>query len=113
MSLTNFIPTPKFEEYRERFKECYTLDRRDDGVLLARAHTRGGSVKLSVEITSSVGQLFKTVGADPDNEVFIFSGTGNDFMMAVDPTVSSWSKKISSTGRTSMRTRTDASMSAP
>ncbi len=85
MSLTNFIPTPKFEEYRERFKECYTLDRRDDGVLLARAHTRGGSVKLSVENHRSVGQLFKTVGADPDNEVFIFSGTGNDFMMEVDP----------------------------
>ncbi|MGO9418578.1 enoyl-CoA hydratase/isomerase family protein [Roseiarcus sp.] len=85
MSLTKFVPTPKFEEYRERFKECYTLERRADGVLLARAHTQGGPVKLSVENHRSVSQLFKTVGADPENEVFIFSGTGNNFMMEVDP----------------------------
>jgi len=39
MSLQKFIPTPKFEEYREEFKDFFVLDRRDDGVLLARAHT--------------------------------------------------------------------------
>lgn len=85
MSLQQFIPTPDFAEYSERFKDHYVLTRRDDGVITARAHTRGGPVQLSVENHRSLGQLFKTVGADPKNEVFIFTGTGKDFMMAIDP----------------------------
>ena len=85
MSLTNFIPTPDFEEYKERFKNHYKLDRRQDGVILAQAHTLDGSIQLSVENHRSVGQLFKTIGADPKNEVMIFTGTGEDFMMQADP----------------------------
>jgi enoyl-CoA hydratase/carnithine racemase len=85
VSLTSFVPTPEFEEYKERFKEHYELTRRDDGVILARGHTRGGSMQLSVENHRAVGQLFKTIGADPKNEVMIFTGTGEDFMMDVDP----------------------------
>ena len=85
MSLTSFVPTPEFGEYKERFKEHYKLERRDDGVILAQGHTRGGSMQLSVENHRAVGQLFKTIGADPKNEVMIFTGTGEDFMMDVDP----------------------------
>ena len=85
MSLTSFVATPDFEEYKERFKEHYELSRRDDGVILAQGHTRGGSMQLSVENHRAVGQLFKTIGADPKNEVMIFTGTGEDFMMDVDP----------------------------
>jgi enoyl-CoA hydratase/carnithine racemase len=33
----------------------------------------------------SLGQLLKVVGADPENEVMIFSGTGEDFMVDSDP----------------------------
>jgi len=29
--------------------------------------------------------MFKTVGADPKNEVLIFTGSGNEFMMDADP----------------------------
>jgi hypothetical protein len=41
MSLQEFVPTPRFEEYREAFKEFYRMERRDDGVLLVAAHTLG------------------------------------------------------------------------
>jgi enoyl-CoA hydratase/carnithine racemase len=85
MSLTSFVPTPDFDEYKERFKEHYKLERREDGVLLVQAHTNGGPIQLSVENHRSVGQLFKTVGADPKNEIMIFTGSGNDFMMDSDP----------------------------
>ena len=85
MSLTDFVPTPKFDEYKERFKNHYKLERRADGVILAQAHTKGGPIQLSVENHRSVGQLFKTIGADPENEVMIFTGTGEDFMMDADP----------------------------
>ena len=85
MSQVKFVPSPEFGDYKERFKEHFTLTRREDGVLLARAHTNGGPVKLSVESHKAFGQMFHTIGADPKNEVLIFSGTGDDFMMEVDP----------------------------
>jgi len=55
-------------------------------VLLVEAHTNGGPFQLSVESHKAFGQLFQTVGADPKNEVMILTGTGPDFMMAIDPT---------------------------
>ena len=79
MSLVDFVDTPKFAEYKERFKQHYKLERREDGVILAQAHTSGGPIQLSVENHRSVGQLFKTIGADPENEVMIFTGFGRGF----------------------------------
>ncbi len=85
MSLQKFVPTPEFEEYKALFKDHFKLERSADGVVLAQAHTLGETVQLSVENHRAVGQLFKTLGADPQNEVLIFTGTGDDFMMRIDP----------------------------
>lgn len=85
MSMQSFVPTPDFEEYSKRFEEFYTMTRREDGVLLVQAHTRGGPIQLSVENHRSVGQMLKTVGADPANEIMILSGSGDEFMMDADP----------------------------
>jgi enoyl-CoA hydratase/carnithine racemase len=85
MSLQSFIPNPKFEDYKEAFKEMYKLERRADGVILAQAHTKGGPIQLSVENHRSVGQLFRTIGADTENEILIFTGSGDEFMMDADP----------------------------
>ena len=57
MSLQEFVPTPKFDEYRETFKDFFHLERREDGVLFAQAHTAGGSVKLSVQNHRALGQI--------------------------------------------------------
>jgi enoyl-CoA hydratase/carnithine racemase len=85
VSLQDFLPTPKLEDYREFFKDFFTLERREDGVLLARAHTRGGSIQLNVQNHRALGQFLKTVGADPENELLILTGTGQDWMMGSDP----------------------------
>jgi len=42
MSLVKFIEEPQFEDYKEVFKDNYILERREDGVILVRAHTMGG-----------------------------------------------------------------------
>jgi enoyl-CoA hydratase/carnithine racemase len=81
MSTRTFVPTPDLAEYSERFRDYFAFERRDDGVLLVRAHTDGGPVKLSVENHRALGQMLKTVGADPENEILILGGTGDDFMM--------------------------------
>ena len=77
-----FIATPDFAEYSERFKDHFIMERRADGVLLVKAHTRGGSIQLSVENHRALGQM---LSADPKNEVLILTGSGDDFMMAIDP----------------------------
>ena len=85
MSLQPFVPTPDFNEYRERFKDHYNMERREDGVILVQAHTRGGPIQLSVQNHRALGQMLKTVGADPNNEILILSGIGKEFMMDSDP----------------------------
>ena len=85
MSLQEFVSAPKLAEYRERFKDFFTFTRRDDGVLLVEAHTMGGPVQLSVENHRALGQMLKTVGADPENEILILTGSGDEFMMGSDP----------------------------
>ncbi len=85
MSLQEFVKSPSFEDYKERFKDHYKLERRPDGVVLAQGHTQGGSIQLCVQNHRSLGQLFKAIGGDPENEVMIFTGTGEDFMMDAAP----------------------------
>ena len=85
MSLQNFIPTPKLEDYQEVFKDFFTLERRADGVLLAQAHTLGGPIQLSVQNHRALGQMLKVIGADPENELLILTGSGDEFMMTSDP----------------------------
>jgi hypothetical protein len=85
MSLQEFLPTPKFREYSEFFKDFFTMTRREDGVLLAKAHTAGGPIQLSVQNHRALGQMLKVVGADPENEILILTGSGEEFMMRSDP----------------------------
>ena len=85
MSLTNFVPTPELETYREALAEHFRIDRRSDGVITLRMHTLDGPFQLSVEGHRAVGQALKLVGADPENELMIFTGTGESFLTKIDP----------------------------
>ena len=85
MSLQQFVPTPKFEDYKEVFKDFFKLTRRPDGVILAEAHTLDGPIQLSVQNHRALGQMLKVIGADPENEILILTGSGREFMMDSDP----------------------------
>src|ERR1700749_2433138 len=85
MSLQKFVPTPKPAGESERFKDFFKVTGREDGVLLVEAHTVGGPIQLSVENHRALGQMLKAVGADPENEVLILTGSGEEFMMDSDP----------------------------
>lgn len=85
MSLQEFAPTPRFDDYAEAFKDFFRLERRADGVILAEAHTLGGPIQLSVQNHRALGQMLKTIGADPENELLILTGSGDEFMMESDP----------------------------
>lgn len=83
MALTRMIPSPAFADYQKTFSEHFNLERRD-GILMVQMHTRGGDVQWSLELHRAIWQLFRIVGADPQNEVMIFTATGNTWVAGFD-----------------------------
>lgn len=90
MSLTNYVSTPKFEEYKELFKEHFIMERRN-GIIELRMHTLGGDAQWSFELHRALWQAFQTVGADPENELMILTSTGDTWLANIDD--SSFSKE--------------------
>jgi enoyl-CoA hydratase/carnithine racemase len=74
----------KFEDYQERFKDLFMM-KRQNGIIEVRAHTEDGPATWSWDMHEGLSQMFKAVGADPENEVFIFTGTGDKFLAQLDP----------------------------
>jgi enoyl-CoA hydratase/carnithine racemase len=83
-----WLPTPKFEDYKEFFKPHFEMERRKDGVLFVCMHTAGGEVQWNAELHRAIWQLFRTIGSDPENEVLIFTSKGGHWMKSFD--TASW-----------------------
>jgi enoyl-CoA hydratase/carnithine racemase len=83
MALTNFTPTFKFEDYKEKFKEHLIMERKN-GIILVRIHTQGKGAQWSFELHRALGQAWQEIGGDPENEVMIFTGTGDYWLRQFD-----------------------------
>ena len=67
----------KFDEYSRSYK-FLKLERRD-GILQMTAHTDGGPLQWGLEPQGEFARAFAEVGADRENRIVIFTGTGNEF----------------------------------
>ena len=76
MALTRYVPNPDFAEYSARFREHFQMERRN-GIILLRMHTQGSEVQWSWELHRAIGQVFRTIGSDPENEVMILTSVGD------------------------------------
>ena len=85
MALTQYVSNPLFEEYRERFSEHFSMERRD-GIIMLQMHTLGDDVQWSWELHRAIGQAFRTVGSDPENEVMILTSAGQNWIAKMDST---------------------------
>jgi enoyl-CoA hydratase/carnithine racemase len=74
--LPGYVAAPRLEEYAPRYAEHVHLERRD-GVLVFRMHHQGGPAVVSIQARSAWVGAMRDVGADPENEVIIFTGTGD------------------------------------
>jgi enoyl-CoA hydratase/carnithine racemase len=79
-----FVSRPRFEDYREKYATYFKLERRN-GILQVQMHTKGGPVMYGLSIHNAWSQLWLDIGNDPDNEVLIFSGTGDKWIAGFDP----------------------------
>jgi enoyl-CoA hydratase/carnithine racemase len=85
MALTQYVPNPDFEEYSQRFREHFQMERRN-GIVLLRMHTQEGPVRWSWELHRAIGQAFRTIGSDPENEVMILTSAGDQWIAERDET---------------------------
>ena len=82
-----FVSRPRFEDYREKYATYFNMERRN-GILQVHMHTDGGPVIYGLPIHNAWSQLWIDIGNDPDNEVLIFSGTGDKWIAGFDPEMS-------------------------
>lgn len=79
-SSPKMIPFRTFDEYKDKYKDVFTLERTESGVITAKFHTDGGPAYWDYQIHRGIGQLAADVGQDAESEVFILGGTGDSFM---------------------------------
>ena len=72
----NWVTVPKFEEYKERFKEFFEM-KREDGIIEVKMHTDGGPAIYSFQYHNALMELWSAIGHDKENECLIFTGTGD------------------------------------
>jgi len=72
-----------FDTYKDKY-EHVRLERRD-GILEARIHTNGGSLKWCGTAHDELGFCFADIAHDPENKVLILTGEGDTFCDDVDP----------------------------
>jgi enoyl-CoA hydratase/carnithine racemase len=72
------------DDYAEKWSEYFTF-KREDGILEMRMHTEGGPAKWGLELHRAFIPTLAEVHHDPENEILIFSGTGDRFLDSMDP----------------------------
>lgn len=73
-------PPRKFEDFKDRYKVNWNLDRTEDGIVTAKWHTDGEDLQYNLGFHRSMGQLMEDIGQDPDCEVLIMGGSGDTFL---------------------------------
>jgi enoyl-CoA hydratase/carnithine racemase len=82
--VNGFVTPPRLRDYAARYAEHVELQRKD-GVLVFRLHHQGGPALTSLPAKNAWVQALRDVGADPENEVVIFTGTGDRWVGRLDP----------------------------
>ncbi len=74
------VPTLTFDQYKDKYKNHFILERSPSGVLMAKWHTNGDSLIWDLPIHRAIHQLTTDVGQDVENEVLILTGAGKYWM---------------------------------
>lgn len=91
------VPYYKYEEYSEKFKDLFLMERTESGVLTAKWHCDGGSAPWDYQLHRGIHQLCWHVGQDAETEVLILGGAGDQFLtlgktsLPEDPQTQTWS----------------------
>ena len=68
------VARPKFEEYKEKYKDYITMERKN-GIIVLRMHHDDGPVLWNEMMHCALPQAFHDIGNDPENHVMILTST--------------------------------------
>lgn len=78
-----YVQLPKFEEYKEWFKDYFDM-RREDGILEVTMKTGDGPMYWSGGAHRAMSQLTRIISLDHENEILIWTHKGPDWMKDSD-----------------------------
>jgi len=84
MNPTGFVGRPKFEEYKEKYKDFIFMERKN-GIILLQMHSNNGPVLWNEGMHNALPQAWHDVGNDPENQIMILTSTGPHWIGTVDP----------------------------
>lgn len=67
-----------FAEYKDRYAN-FVMEMSDDGILLLRHHSEGGSLVWNAEVHDRMADVFQDIAGDRDVRCVIYTGTGANF----------------------------------
>jgi enoyl-CoA hydratase/carnithine racemase len=81
---TGLVKRPQLEEYSARYRDFFVMERRG-GIIEVRMHTDGGPFVTTMAGHNALGQAWLEIGNDPENQVVIITGTGDQWMVTDIP----------------------------
>lgn len=75
--------TPTLSDYQHAYDNIHL--ERNDGILIVRFHTGGGSLVWSGPSHEEAAYCFADIAADKGNHVVVLTGTGDSYCAAIDP----------------------------
>ena len=82
--LADYVQLPKFDEYKEWFKNFADM-KREDGILQITWKTNDGPMHHSGMSHRAMSQLTRTISMDHENEIIIYTHIGDAWMTESDP----------------------------
>lgn len=79
-----YVPRPDFDTYSRKYSRYFVMQRRD-GILELRMHTDDGPARFDFAVHNAWAQAWQEIGNDPDNEVLIITGTGEQWLGVPQP----------------------------
>ncbi|HJX03264.1 MAG TPA: enoyl-CoA hydratase/isomerase family protein [Dehalococcoidia bacterium] len=79
----NWVNVPKLADYEKTFQEYFHFKRKD-GILQVQMHYDNGPVIWSYQMHHAIAELWTCIGHDKENEVLIFTGTGDKWIAMYD-----------------------------
>lgn len=67
------------DQYKDKY-ENFRFERTEDGILQMTMHSNGGDLVWGMKPDDDLGKAFVDIGGDRENQVIIFTGTGDTFI---------------------------------
>jgi enoyl-CoA hydratase/carnithine racemase len=74
------VPRLGLEDYAAKYKDTFAFERKD-GILLAQMHHNGGPGLANYVTHGTWAQAWLDIGNDPENDVMILTGTGEEWVV--------------------------------